>query len=126
MQNKLMKTFSILDVSLNSLRNIWWTALELWGYEKDIYLHIFLWNFYTTLRILKLLHLYRVLQDLYEYVENCKYIVSQKNTPTQKEMSYNHEIPRECCVWRDKQMIRNSEQKIVLLRSYRMKNVINQ
>ena len=45
---------------------------------------------------------------------------------TQKEMSYNHKTLRVCCVWRDKQMIRNSEQKIVLLRSYRMKNVINQ
>ena len=49
-----------------------------------------------------------------------------KNVRTQQEMSYNHETPRVCSVWRDKQMIRNSEQKIVLLRSYHMKNVVNQ
>ena len=54
-----------------------------------------------------------------------KYTLSQKNICIQKEMSYNRETPHVCCVWRGKQMIRNSKQKIVLLRSYSMRNVIN-
>ena len=48
-----------------------------------------------------------------------------KNICTQKEMSYNDETPYVCSVWRDKQIIRNSEQKIILLVSSHMKNVIN-
>ena len=41
-------------------------------------------------------------------------------------MSYNHGTSHAYSVWGDKQMIKNSEQKIILLRSYGMKNVKNQ
>ena len=50
----------------------------------------------------------------------------KKNTCTLKEMSYNHETSHVCSVWQDKKMIKTLDQKNVLLRSYRMKNIINQ
>ena len=41
-------------------------------------------------------------------------------------MSYNHGTSHAYSVWGDKQMIKNSEQKIILLSSYGMKKVKNQ
>ena len=41
-------------------------------------------------------------------------------------MSYDHETSHVYSVWEDKQMIENSEQKIILLRSYDMKKIKNQ
>ena len=38
-----------------------------------------------------------------------------KNVCTQKEMSYNHETSYGYGIWGDKQMIKNSEQEIILL-----------
>ena len=55
------------------------------------------------------------------------YTLSQKkNECTQKEMRYNHETSDACSAWNDRQIITNSEEKVVLLRNYRMKNVTNQ
>ena len=54
------------------------------------------------------------------------YTLSQKNLCTQKEMSINQETTHEYNVWGDKQMIKNSEQKINLLRSHGMKKDKNQ
>ena len=56
--------------------------------------------------------------------------LSQIHSVTKKymhpeRMSYNHETSHVYSVWKDKQMIKNSEQKIISLRSYGMKKVKN-
>ena len=55
-----------------------------------------------------------------------KYTLSQKIWYTQKEMSYNHETSHAYIVWGDKEIIKISEQKIILLSSYGIKMVKNQ
>ncbi|GFW32886.1 hypothetical protein TNCV_1774531 [Trichonephila clavipes] len=55
-----------------------------------------------------------------------KYTLSQKNICTQKKLSYIHEIWYACSVYENKQMIKNSEQNIILLSGYSLQKVKNQ
>ena len=82
--------------------------------------NIFSWSV-NTLKLFMMSNIYCV-----DTVQEWENRLCHKNTIcTQKEVSYNHETSHACSVWKNKQTIKNSEQKIVLFRRYGLKRVTN-